>query len=69
MEHKLFLYKFLDEFTAYSKQYYDKHRDRFENNEYIENAVNSKQFLDFNRLPQIPKIIHYCWFGHNEKVI
>lgn len=62
-----FCTNFLDEFTAYSKQYYDKHRDRFENNEYIENAVNSKQFLDFNRLPQIPKIIHYCWFGHNEK--
>lgn len=62
-----FCTNFLDEFTSYSKQYYDRHRDIFMGNAYIQEEIKKKLFLDFEKLPQIPKIIHYCWFGRNEK--
>ncbi len=62
-----FCTNFLDEFTVYSKQYYDTHKAIFEDNVYIQESIRNKQFLDFEKLPQIPKIIHYCWFGCNEK--
>lgn len=58
---------FLDDFILFCKQYYDRNKEMFENNFYISNAVDKKSLLDFANLPQIPKIIHYCWFGEGEK--
>ena len=58
---------FLDDFIIYSKDYYDKNKQIFEDNSYIQEAVRQKEFMDFNNLPQIPKIIHYCWFGNGDK--
>lgn len=62
-----FCTNFLDDFTGKSKAYYDSHKALFETNPYIEEAVAKKEFLDFSDLHQIPKTIHYCWFGNNPK--
>lgn len=58
---------FLDDFIIYSKDYYDKNKQIFKDNSYIQEAVRYKTFMDFNNLPQIPQIIHYCWFGNGDK--
>lgn len=58
---------FLDDFTENAKVYYDQNRAYFEGNAYIAEAIRKKQFLDFDHLDIIPKIIHYCWFGNGEK--
>lgn len=58
---------FLDEFTAKSKAYYDKNREIFIQNEYIQKAISHGEFLDFEGMREIPKTIHYCWFGRGEK--
>lgn len=62
-----FCTNFLDEFTAYSTKYYLEHKNVFENNKYIETAIKNKEFLNFNEIPKIPKILHYCWFGKGPK--
>lgn len=58
---------FLDDFTKQSKDYYDRNRDYFRGNTYIAEAIRKGEFLDFEHLDVIPKIIHYCWFGNGEK--
>lgn len=62
-----FCTNFLDEFTFYSKKYYEEHKSVFRGNEYILESIKNREFMDFNKIPEIPKIIHYCWFGNNEK--
>lgn len=62
-----FCTNFLDDFTMYSKGYFEKNREKFEENKYIIEAVKNKELLDFKHLSQVPKTIHYCWFGGNEK--
>lgn len=62
-----FCTNFLDEFTFYSKKYYEEHKSVFMGNEYILESIKNREFMDFNKIPEIPKIIHYCWFGNNEK--
>lgn len=58
---------FLDEFTANSRAYYLRNKEKFLGNEYIAEAIRKGEFLDFKNLPEIPKTIHYCWFGGSEK--
>jgi len=58
---------FLDEFTANSRNYFLRNKEQFIGNEYIEKAIRKGEFLDFENLPEIPKTIHYCWFGGSEK--
>ena len=62
-----FCTNFLDDFTKQSKDYYDRNRSCFRGNAYIADAVRKGEFLDFEHLDMIPKIIHYCWFGGGEK--
>lgn len=62
-----FCTNFLDDFTLYSKRYYEERKEWFVNNEYIKNAISNDEMQDFETTPEIPKIIHYCWFGHNKK--
>lgn len=58
---------FLDGFTKYSQDYYLLHKSEFENNDYIEEAIENGDLLNFEKLDKIPKIIHYCWFGKGPK--
>ncbi len=51
----------------YSQKYYLTNKAYFQNNNYIEEDIRKGYFRDFNTIPQIPKIIHYCWFGGNPK--
>ncbi len=58
---------FLDDFTMYSKNYYDENENYFINNKSIEEKIKDKIFVDLKNIIPIPKIIHFCWFGNNEK--
>lgn len=58
---------FLDDFTKNSKDYYDRNRAYFEGNADIAEAIRERKFLDFGHLEEIPRVIHYCWFGGGEK--
>lgn len=62
-----FCTNFLPDFTMYSKMYFQKRRDLFIDNHYVAEAVKKKEFLNFDTMQEIPHIIHYCWFGGNEK--
>jgi len=62
-----FCTNFLTDFTMYSKNYFEMNRSFFSQNTYISNAIENQELMDFNSLPHIPKIIHYCWFGKNLK--
>lgn len=62
-----FCTNFLDDFTRQSKAYYDRNRDYFRGNAAIAGAIRKGEFLDFEHMDVIPKILHYCWFGSGEK--
>ena len=62
-----FCTNFLDDFTKHSVEYYNRNRDYFRGNACIADAVRKGEFLDFEHMDVIPKIIHYCWFGGGEK--
>ena len=62
-----FCSNFLDDFTKQSMDYYDRNREYFLGNTYIAEAIRKGEFLDFEHLETIPRIIHYCWFGNGEK--
>ncbi len=58
---------FLDDFTMYSKKYYDANEDFFKDNTSIKEKIEDQSFVDLKNLEPIPKIIHFCWFGNNKK--
>lgn len=60
-----FCTNFLDTFTYYSNSYYQKNKTVFIGNAMIEKGIKEGEILNFDTLPVIPKIIHYCWFGNN----
>ncbi len=51
----------------YAQKYYLSNNTYFKNNSYIKEDIKIGLLRDFNTVPQIPKIIHYCWFGGNPK--
>ena len=62
-----FCTNFLPDFTMHSKMYFQKRRGLFIGNPYVTETMRKKEFLDFDKMQEIPHIIHYCWFGENEK--
>ena len=61
-----FCTNFLENFAYYSKKYFDSNKKNFLHNSYIQKAVENGQFINFEQLPEIPKIIHYCKFGNGD---
>ena len=45
----------MDGFTKYSQDYYLLHKSEFENNDYIEEAIENGDLLNFEKLEKIPE--------------
>lgn len=48
-------------------EFVDRHRDEFESNPLIKQAIASGEIEDLLSIKPIPKKIHYCWFSGEEK--
>lgn len=61
-----FMY-FKPEYAMEFLEYYNKNKDIFKNNKYVENSIKNGEYENISKKKIIPKKIHYCWFGKGKK--
>ncbi len=61
-----FIY-FKPEYAQDFLNYYNKKRDIFKNNNYINDSIKNGEYEDLSLKKIIPRKIHYCWFGNGKK--
>ena len=50
-------------FVDHFYKFYQNNKKRFEQNKYIKEKIEKREFHDLSKLKLIPKKIHYFWFG------